>query len=76
MENKEKSSLITEKIEQLIALAEVEDEVNVRIVLLALSGARTSDMDGMLAAKVQEYLKDVLIPKIRADREAAAASLN
>lgn len=72
----EKSNLITEKIQELIELAKLEGEVNVQIVLLALSGARNSDDDGMLAGKVQEYLRDVLIPKIQMEKNTQTASQN
>jgi hypothetical protein len=62
-------SKITKKIENLIELARLEDDANTQIVLLALAGARKSGDDGMLATHIQQYLKDVLIPKIRNDRE-------
>ena len=70
------SDLITEKIESLIALAKLEDEPNVQIVLLALSGARAVQHDGMLAGKVQEYLKDVLLPIAKAGKNAEIAQKN
>lgn len=70
------SPLITEKIDSLIALAKLEGEPNVQIVLLALSGARAMQHDGMLAGKVQEYLKDVLIPLIEASKNAKIAQNN
>jgi hypothetical protein len=71
-----KSNLITEKIEQLIELAKLEDDTNTQIILLALSGARASGDDGMLAKHIQKYLIEVLIPKIRNDRELFIASNN
>lgn len=70
------SKLITEKIEQLIELAKLEDEPNVQIVLLALAAARETKDDGMLAGKVQEYVKDVLLPNAKAKRNNHIASQN
>jgi len=64
----ERSTLITEKIDQLVALAELEEEPNTQIILLALSGARATGMDGMLATMVQEYVKNVLLPKAKTDK--------
>ena len=72
----EHSNLITDKIEQLIELAKLEGEPNVQIVLLALLGARKMGDDGMLASKVQEYLRDVLLPKLEHDQNAHIASQN
>lgn len=70
------SNLITEKINSLIELAKLEDEPNVQIILLALSGARAANQDVMLAKKVQEYLKDVLMPMLEASRNNHIASQN
>lgn len=72
----EKSNLITEKIQELIELAKLEGEPNVQIVLLALSGARHSEDDALLAVKVQEFIKDVLIPNIKSKQIAQVASQN
>lgn len=70
------SNLITEKLEQLIELSKVENEVNVQIIIHSLLGAREMGCDGILAAKVQEYLKDVLIPMANRGIEEKKASLN
>jgi hypothetical protein len=43
---------------------------------LTLLGARCGNLDGMLANKVQEYTKDVLIPKTMGDMNNQIASNN
>ena len=53
------------KIEELIIYAAEEHDNNLQIILHALRGARSSKMDGLLAAKIIEYTKDVLLPKIK-----------
>lgn len=70
------SDLITQKLDELITLAQIEGEPNVQIVLLGLSGARTIRDDGLLAEKVQEFIKDVLLPKAKRDKNSSQASLN
>ena len=70
------SSLITNKINELIKLAEMDGDYNTRTVLLALNGSRLGNVDGMLASKVQEYVADVLIPKVKSDFTSYKASLN
>lgn len=64
------SQLIENKIEELTALAKVEKDNNTQIVLLCLSGAKHAGLDGILAAKMQEFIKDVLMPEtIRLQQE-------
>lgn len=57
-----KSKLITKKLEELIALAKVEDEPNVQIIIYALLGAREAKDDGLLASLVQTIITEVLMP--------------
>ncbi len=71
-----KSDLITKKLQELVELAKIEQEPSVQIVLLTLLGARCGNLDGMLANKVQEYTKDVLIPKTMGDMNNQIASNN
>lgn len=68
--------LIAEKIADLIEIAILEDEPNVQIILLALNGARMSGDDGILAKHIQQYLKEVLIPKIQIDSFMKQVEIN
>lgn len=72
----ERSKIITQKIEELTKLAELEGEPNVQIVMLALSGARQVFHDGLLAGKVQEFLRDVLMPEIKRGMNEKRAQQN
>ncbi len=58
-----KNDLISQKLEELISIAESEKDNNVAIVLLALAGARQNGESGLLATKVQECVKEILLPK-------------
>ena len=68
--------IIETKIKELIALAEVEGDVNVQIVMLILHGSRLVGDDGLLAAKVKEFAKDVLRPRAIAGHNAKIARDN
>lgn len=54
------SDLITKKIDELIALAEMEGEPNVQIILLTLNASRLLEWDGNLAGTVQEFSKQAI----------------
>lgn len=55
--------LINKKLDELIALAELESDVNAQIILHCLRGARAAGEDGNLAALVQQYIITSLMPK-------------
>ncbi len=74
--NMPKSELITKKLEELTELARVEGEPNVQAILLSLNGARISGDDGLLCANVQEFTRDVLLPRLAAARENNIAKRN
>lgn len=71
-----RSKLVTEKIDELTQIAQIEGEVNVQIVLLAIRGARESNQDGLLAGIIQDFVKRVLIPNVEAAEAARKTSLN
>lgn len=64
------SELITNKLQELIALAKAEGEPNVQIVLFALCGARESGDCHILAEMTQAIVKEVLIPRLDEKRSA------
>lgn len=68
--------LISKKIDELIELAKVEDDTNTQIILLALRSSKYAHRDGMLAKAVQDYLKSVLLPLIKEEKEGNNISLN
>lgn len=68
--------IIETKIKELIALAEIEGDANVQIVMLILHGSRLVGDDVLLATKVQEFAKDVLRPRAIAGRNAHIARDN
>lgn len=69
-------SILETKIRELIALAEVEGNPNVQIVMNVLVGSMLVGDDGLLAAKVQEFAKDVLMPRAIAGRNSILARDN
>ncbi len=73
---KEKSQLITNKIDELIALARVENDNNTLIVLLGLQGSRNVDMDGLFARETQKTLMNVMMPALKAQVIAIQAANN
>lgn len=70
------SDLISNKIDELVALAEVEGDSNALIVLLILQGARAVHDDGLFAKKCQEFAKDVLLPRSIQGRDDEIARQN
>lgn len=70
------SDLIDEKLREVFYLAKELEDPNVAIVISALCGARTAGDDGMLAQRVQDYVKDVLLPKAQAAKNNEIASKN
>ena len=70
------SEIITEKIDELIALSALEGEVNSQIVLLALQGARKDNIDGVLAEGVGLIIKNILLPICERQREKILATYN
>lgn len=71
-----KSKLFTQKLQELTKLAESEGEPNAQVILLILEGARLGNKDGMLAKRMQQYVEEVLIPEIDANRERFKATKN
>ena len=70
------SEIITEKIDELIALSNLEEEINAEIVLTALKGARMTNTDGILAEGVQQIIKHALLPICERKREQMLATQN
>ena len=68
--------LISQKIDELIELAKIAEDNNTRIVLLTLRGSQFSGTDGILAAEVQRYTKEVLIPLAQKELEIRKAFEN
>jgi len=60
---------ISKKIQELIEIAKIENDSNSLIVLLALAGSRASGDDVLLAKKVQEFVKDVLLPNVQRQKD-------
>lgn len=52
------------KIDELIEIAELENNNNVLIVLLALRGSMLSGNDELLAKGVKNIISNVLLPKV------------
>jgi hypothetical protein len=69
-------SLIQQKVDELQELAKMANEPNVQIVMLVLSASMNTMDDGLLAGKVQEFVKDVLLPRAMAGKEQQIASRN
>jgi hypothetical protein len=67
---------IDDKINELIEIAQKNEDTNTVIVLLILRAARLAGLDLMFATKVQEYAKDVLLPETIRKRDCENASLN
>jgi hypothetical protein len=57
-------SIIEKKIDELIEIAELENDNNVLIVLLALRGSMLSGNDELLAKGVKNIISNVLLPKV------------
>lgn len=56
-------SEIDKKIEEILELAEKEDDyLTLQVILLAYQGAKLSNLDVLLAKHVQDYVKDTLLP--------------
>ena len=70
------NDLIANKLEELIALSKAEGDNNTQIVLNALHASRGMDDDGLLAGHVQEYVKDVLLPRAEQRKERGIAAKN
>ncbi len=70
------SEMVTEKLMELIQIAELEDEPNVEVVAKALYGARMSGDCHIIAEEVQKLLREVLIPKVRIENERRKAQNN
>lgn len=58
---------IDEKIDELIKLAEKEDDKNLIIILYALRGARMIHHDDELAKNIQRFIIDILMPHAHMD---------
>jgi len=71
-----KSKQVTAAIDELLEMAREEGDTNVQIILRAMRAARTTGDDSMLAAKIQEYIKDVLLPKAHRDKEQVNVQKN
>lgn len=71
-----KSKLLTNKLEELIALARVESETNVAIILLALNSARELNDEDDLALIVQDFVREVLLPRVEDRIIAKKIALN
>ena len=57
------SQLITNKIEELIVLSEMEGEKSVQLILNAVLGARVMGDEMLLAHNVSMFVKEQLLPK-------------
>jgi len=68
--------VLIKKIEELSDFAESIEENNTQIVLLALVASMYIRLDGKLAAKIQEYCKDVLMPEAKQGLINTKASMN
>lgn len=68
--------LISKKVEELIALAESENEPALQSILYTYQGAKMAGMEVNLCKKVNEYTKDVLIPHIQSLQELSKVSKN
>ena len=68
--------IIIQKINELTELCAMADERNAQIVLTTLSGSMHGMQDDLLAGKVQEFTKDVLIPNLEAAKRAQNAAKN
>ena len=66
MENILKNEICKEVIE-LAEKAKAYSEINAACVLFALAGSIKGESDFMLAKKIQEYIKDTLLPKVESD---------
>jgi hypothetical protein len=67
---------IAEQIDSLIESSGEEKDTNVQIILLVLKGARESGDDFLLAKKVGEFAKDVLLPRAKERLNSKNASKN
>ena len=70
------NDLIRQKLDELIAIAQEQKDVNVAIVLLTLQGAKLGGLDGVLADTVQKLINEVLIPFTLSEIESHKISLN
>ena len=69
-------TLTETKIDELVKAAESDGEMSVLAIALALRGAKHNKKEYYLAKKVQEYVKDVLIPMAKEDKEKEKTSKN
>jgi hypothetical protein len=67
---------IDERLKELIDQAREEKDSNTLIVLLILAASRESGDSDLLARKVQEYAKDVLMPRAVEKKNQAENSKN
>ncbi len=70
------SNIIDNKVEELLALAKVEGYNNLQILLLGYRGSKAIDQDGLLAAHVQDFIRETLIPNVRRGKELIIALNN
>lgn len=68
---------VTKKIDELIELTKDNpSEVNARIILTILQGARYGKSDDLLAIFTRQFMLDVLLPKAMDDRINTLSKLN
>lgn len=70
------SELVTQKLDELIRLAQEECEPSVQVVLFGLRGARLAGDEELLAARMQDFIRDVLLPRAQASKENQIAAQN
>lgn len=69
-------NILHTKISELCLLAQVEQDNNSAIVLNALSGSIDCGLDGMLAVCVQDFVRTILLPKLKEMKASQIASNN
>jgi hypothetical protein len=68
--------IIVGRLIEVEKLAEAFGDNNTRIVLRALLGAKAIGLDARLAARVQDFIKDVLLPETIRMKEEDRVSKN
>lgn len=59
-----KSKLVDSKIDELIFLAESENDGSAKTILFALRGARRANDEYLLVKNIQDFVKNVLLPLV------------
>jgi len=72
----EKDKYLISKIDELATISAGMGDKNIQIVLSILSGAKGMGHDGLLATHLQEYTKEVLMPRAEREMELRKANEN